>query len=624
MKEKQQKENGKSYYVTEESHLEKMQDRSDFQIQRETSTAPNILLIIVDDLRPTLGCYGNGIFLTPNIDSLARKSVVFKKAFAQQALCGPSRTSFLTSRRPDTTRLYDLHSYWRETAGNFTSLPQHFKENGYFTQSVGKIFHPGKCSNGTDDYPYSWSVPAYHPPTEKYKMAKVCPGPDGRRYMNLVCPVDVKTQPGGTLPDIESTDFAMRFLRNYSLETNGKPFFLAVGYHKPHIPLKYPKEYLALYPLSNISLAKDNTYPVNLPPVAWNPWTDLRERDDVKSLNISLPYGPIPSDFQLLIRQSYYAATSYMDNEVGRLLAALDAAGLANNTVIVFFGDHGWSLGEHQEWSKYSNFEVSVNVPLMMYVPGMTASLASPGRTFHYINPLDVLDTNPEQTHGYSALKYEGFAKSQYVDNELLKFALSGLDSNPLHMVMDSSDSSKNSDSSIQYRDELVELVDIFPTLSQLAGLQVPTTCPENSSTNTFCTEGVSLVPLLTLTIDKSSSDKPSMKWKSAVFSQYPRPDDFPMNNSDEPSLQDIKIMGYSMKTANYSYTEWVGFDPDRFMMNWSDCHARELYIHDLDPSEDNNVVALRHYQGLVNELSQKLHDGWRHAFVGAQGDNPR
>ncbi|KAL3878780.1 hypothetical protein ACJMK2_031110 [Sinanodonta woodiana] len=247
----------------------------------------------------------------------------------------------------------------------------------------------------------------------------------------------------------------------------------------------------------------------------------------------------------------------------------------------------------------------------------MTASLASPGRTFHHINPLDALITNHEPTHESTVLKYEGFAKSLYVDNDLPKFTLSSLDSK------DSSDILNNDETSIQYRYELVELVDIFPTLSQLAGLQVPLTCPVNSSTSIFCTEGVSLVPLLTLAFDNSSSDEPSIKWKSAVFSQYPRPSDFPMDNSDEPSLHDIQIMGYSMKTVNYSYTEWVGFDPHSFTMNWSDYHARELYIHDLDPFENNNVVSLRQYQSLVDELSQKLHDGWRHAFVGAQGDNP-
>ncbi|XP_069749590.1 iduronate 2-sulfatase isoform X2 [Narcine bancroftii] len=346
----------------------------------------NVLFIIADDLRTSLGCYGDPVVKSPNIDQLASKSVVFKNAFAQQALCGPSRTSFLTSRRPDTTRLYDHNSYWRSHAGNYTTLPQYLKMNNFLTLSVGKVFHPGIVSNHTDDYPYSWSIPPFHPSTQKYKNAKVCRGPGSKRYANLVCPVDVKEMPEHTLPDIQSTDEAIHLLK--SVKNTGSPFFLAVGYHKPHIPLKYPKEFLKLYPRKEIHLAPDPKVPLKLPPVAYNPWTDVRSRDDVHALNISFPYGPIPKDFQVLIRQSYFAAVSYMDTQVGRLLDALEEHELINNTIIVFTSDHGWSLGEHGEWAKYSNFDVATRVPLMFYVPGLTATLPLPKqRVFPFINP---------------------------------------------------------------------------------------------------------------------------------------------------------------------------------------------------------------------------------------------
>lgn len=163
----------------------------------------------------------------------------------QQALCAPSRNSFLTSRRPDTLHLYDFYSYWRDSVGNFTTLPQHFKENGYYTHSIGKVFHPGISSNNTDDAPYSWSDTPYHPSTEQYKNAKVCLTRENTRAHNLICPVLVEEQPEGTLPDIQSVEAAIEFLERYNNLVYPQPYLLAVGLHKPHIPFKYPQEYLS-------------------------------------------------------------------------------------------------------------------------------------------------------------------------------------------------------------------------------------------------------------------------------------------------------------------------------------------------------------------------------------------
>lgn len=165
----------------------------------------------------------------------------------QQALCAPSRNSFLTSRRPDSLQLYDFYNYWRDTVGNFTTLPQYFKENGYYTHSVGKVFHPGISSNFSDDSKYSWSGTPYHPPTELYKEAKVCINSDGSLGRNLVCPVIPEEQPGGSLPDLQSLNAAVDFLKYSSKITNNRPYFLAVGFHKPHIPLKYPVQYLGIH-----------------------------------------------------------------------------------------------------------------------------------------------------------------------------------------------------------------------------------------------------------------------------------------------------------------------------------------------------------------------------------------
>ncbi|KAH9507789.1 hypothetical protein Btru_052863 [Bulinus truncatus] len=631
-----------------------------------SSSPKNVLFVVVDDLRPALGCYGESVMKTLNVDNLARKSILFEQAYVQQAICGPSRVSFLTSRRPDTTRMYDFYSYWRVHAGNFTSLPQHFKENGYITQSVGKVFHPDLASNYSDDSPYSWTNIPYHPSTEKYKMAKVCPNQDGTLGMNIVCPVDVDRMPEGTLPDIQIADFAVEFLKNMS--KTEQPFFLGVGFHKPHIPLKYPKEFLNLYPLSEIGLAQNNTYPSRLPLVAWNPWTDLRERDDVQRLNISFPFGPVPNDYQLLIRQSYYAATSYMDYQLGRVLSALEENGFAENTIVTFIGDHGWSLGEHQEWSKYSLFGVAARVPFIMYIPGMTFTKQDKNKLFSLHDPLlEYASTANEQGQRFSnrngyvhqdnpQLQFESethFTEKITIDAAFFKQLKNfnskssiGLDASHLLNHQGGYKSSA-----------LVELVDLFPTLADVAGLPAVPLCPKDPFSIWLCTEGTSLLPLIKnitghhdkvnhevsfsglskihLSEDDSrpqsnhevikqygekcnNSFRPAImghEWKKAVFSQYPRPSVLPRQDSDKPHLKDIRIMGYSMWTSDFHYTEWVGFIPTNYTVNWSDIYGVELYIRSLDPLEINNMALFKRCAALVEHLSNQLHKGWRAAL---------
>uniref|UniRef100_A0A3P8QQG2 Iduronate 2-sulfatase n=1 Tax=Astatotilapia calliptera TaxID=8154 RepID=A0A3P8QQG2_ASTCA len=467
----------------------------------------NVLFIMADDLRTSLGCYGDPVAKSPNIDQLASRGQVFLNAFAQQAVCGPSRVSMLTSRRPDTTRLYDFNSYWRVHSGNYTTLPQYFKSQGYLTMSVGKVFHPGIASNNTDDYPYSWSIPAYHPPSFTYEKKKMCKGKDGKLHVNLLCAVNVSEQPGGTLPDLESTEEAVRLLK--SRVNDDDPFFLAVGFHKPHIPFRIPQEYLTLYPLDQMTLAPDPDVPERLPTVAYNPWTDIRKREDVQKLNISFPYGSIPKDFQLRIRQHYYAAVSYMDAQVGRLLSALEELGLADNTMVVFTSDHGWSLGEHGEWAKYSNFDVATRVPLIFSVPGGNEAGTS---TFPFI---DVLRESVR----------------------------------------------------------VVELVDVFPTVSYLAGLEVPVQCPDISF--------------------QVSGYEP------------------PVYNSDLPDLKDIKIMGYSLRTWDYRYTLWLGFNPKTFQVNVSDVHAGELYMSADDPGQDKNIFSNSDYSEIMRKTASLPQVSW-------------
>ncbi|XP_020656679.3 iduronate 2-sulfatase isoform X1 [Pogona vitticeps] len=516
----------------------------------------NVLFIVADDLRPALGAYGDPLVRSPNIDQLASRSVVFQNAFAQQAVCAPSRVSFLTGRRPDTTRLYDFDSYWRVHAGNYSTLPQYFKDNGYITMSVGKVFHPGISSNHTDDYPRSWTFPAFHPSSEKYENTKVCKGKDGELHANLICPVDVAEMPEGTLPDIQSTEEAVRLLN--IMKESRSPFFLAVGYHKPHIPFRYPKEFLKLYPLENVTLAPDPYVPKGLPSVAYNPWADIRRREDVAALNISFPYGPIPEDFQRKIRQSYFAAVSYIDTLVGKLLNGLDDAGLSHNTIIVFTADHGWSLGEHGEWAKYSNFDIATRVPLMFYVPGVTTPLPSPGeKLFPLMDPFDQV-------------------------------------SRPMFQ---------------EKPKEMVELVSLFATLAELAGLSVPSPCPHPSFQVVLCTEGKSLVryfPSLREPQENGRNEDNDFD-PPVAFSQYPRPGDTPEWNSDLPALNDIRVMGYSIRTPDYRCTMWFGFDPSNFTVNLKVVHGGELYFEATDPNQDHNMYRSLMFSPLAQKLCQIL-----------------
>uniref|UniRef100_A0A6I8QGR2 Iduronate 2-sulfatase n=1 Tax=Xenopus tropicalis TaxID=8364 RepID=A0A6I8QGR2_XENTR len=303
-------------------------------------------------------------------------------------------------------------------------------------------------------------------------------------------------------------------------------------YHPSAEKYENSQEFLKLYPIENISLAPDPDIPKKLPLVAYNPWTDIRKREDVQALNISFPYGPIPEHFQLLIRQSYYASVSYLDDQIGQLLNAVEDLGLSNDTIIVFSSDHGWSLGEHGEWAKYSNFDVTTRVPLIFYVPGMTNIPQQP--IFQYIDPFS---TNLQR-------KFPG-----------------------------------------KSREYPVELVSLFSTIADLAKLPAPPACPQPSFHMELCTEGRSLVHQL-----HASENTHDDAVLAVAYSSYPRPSDFPQWNSDLPDLKDIKIMGYSMRTMDYRYTVWVGYNSTTFQANFKEIHGRELYFVLSDPNQDNNL----------------------------------
>lgn len=432
--------------------------------------------------------------------------------------------------------------------GNFTTIPQYFKEYGYHTVSVGKVFHPGSTSGHEDDYPFSWTEKPYHPSSLRFENAKVCPTADGTLEDNLLCAVNVSTQPENTLPDIQSTEYATAFLRRWAAahaEPGEERFFLALGYHKPHIPFRIPQQYLDLYPLSSMSLAPDPTLPPTLPPVAWNPWTDLRKRHDVSVLNVSFPYGPLPADFQKRTRQHYYAAVTYADSQVGTLLEVLERTGLRNDTLIVLMGDHGWSLGEHQEWAKYSNYQVATRTPLIISLPPTL------------------------------------FPHGQDLQNDIQIVPLTGVRRGPT------------------YVHDPVMLLDLFPTLAAASGLPVPQPCQSRflTANETTCTEGLDILPVL----GSVSSQRMD------ILTQYPRPSVQPQWDSDQPKLADISIMGYSMLSTAYRYSEWVKFNTTSFKPDWGVCFAKELYDLSIDPREDRNAADKVAYVSVVEWLSRRL-----------------
>lgn len=340
-----------------------------------SNTKKNVLFIVVDDLRTQLGCYGDKNILTPNIDSLASKGVVFNRAYCQMALSGPSRMSFLTGYRPTTTKIFDIDTPIRKTMPNVVTLPQHFKNNGYITAGLSKIFHQmGGMDIGCLDDSQSWSVPHWNPKHRPYN------GPKWQRVVNHIndslyrAGVDTtdwrKTARGGfyeavnapdsMLQDGATTIEAIKRLREYK----NKPFFLAVGYVKPHLPLVAPKKYYDMYDLKDVPLAINPFSPINAPDVALSNATDWRWYIDSPKKGL-----PSLSTAREWVR-AYMACISFIDAQIGMLIKELKALNLYDNTVIMIVGDNGFQMGEHGMWGcKHTNYETSTRIPLIVVDP---------------------------------------------------------------------------------------------------------------------------------------------------------------------------------------------------------------------------------------------------------------
>jgi iduronate 2-sulfatase len=330
----------------------------------------NILLICVDDLKPALGCYGDSLARSPNIDRLAQRGVRFDRAYCNQAVCSPSRNALLTGLRPQTLGIYDLATNFRRSVPDAVTLPQRFKQSGYHTQALGKIFHVGQ---GNQEDAVSWSVPHWKPEAFSHAVrANREPAPGERKKnvpQNLLAetrrrgtPFESADVSDNTYADGAIADEAIRRLKEASLQRD-RPFFLAVGFMKPHLPFCAPQKYWDQFDPSQFKLAERTAPPDGAPLYAPQFGGELRNYRDVPAI------GPLPEELQRKLIHGYYAAASYMDAQLGRLIDALDETEFSSNTMIVLWGDHGWHLGDHGMWCKHTNYEQAARIPLIVVLP---------------------------------------------------------------------------------------------------------------------------------------------------------------------------------------------------------------------------------------------------------------
>ncbi|NNJ26349.1 sulfatase [Alienimonas chondri] len=506
---------------------------------------PNVLFIAIDDLRPELGCYGNDLVHSPNLDALAADGMRFDRAYCQQAICSPSRASLMTGKLPDEIGVVENTAYFRELNPNIVTLPQHFRSRGYETVYSGKIYH------GTmTDEEHSWSRPASRKGIPRPQTPGGYAVPENQRTFfanrDRILAQYGRERSGGLIhgPAFEAGDVPdAAYIDGYNTEvaiqtlgelTDGdKPWFLGMGYVRPHLPFNCPKKYFELYDRAEIGLPTNAAPPTDGSALGLHASFELRTRHGIPK------DGPIGEELSRDLIHAYLACTSYVDAQIGRLLAALDEAGVRENTIVVVWGDHGWHLGEMGVWGKATNYEIATRVPLIVWTPpGLVGNGAARGAS----------------------------------------------------------------------TDALVELVDLYPTLCDLAGLSTPDGLA-----------GTSFRPLL---ID------PDQRGKSVARSQFPSPalrewaanplspgmrETFfgPLITEVEAgvaeqhgddwdrTLFESHVMGYSDRTDRYRLVRWV----DRRTPNAAPLFV-ELYDHETDPAETTNVAP--RFPDVVARLSDR------------------
>ncbi|WPR71958.1 sulfatase [Flavobacterium sp. NG2] len=369
-----------------------------FQLsQAQQSNKKNILFIAVDDLKPLLNAYGQSQMITPNFDRLAKSGVIFQNAEVQQAVCGPSRASVMTGTYPDRTKVWDLHTDFREAAPELISMPEYLITQGYETTAIGKIYHKGSTAEGHDGK--SWSIPHIQPENfdpkygepafgyyqsqqtkdEMVKLMKEAEEKGMKKSMAQRNYAFKRLKPSTESADVSDeayqdgiyTQEALKKLK--MLAKGNKPFFLGLGFQKPHLPFVAPKKYWDLYKRADIKLAPNQDLIDGTPAYAYHSFGELRAFSDIDdNLNVG---KRVPEDKQRELIHGYMACVSYVDAQLGKVLDELDRLKLTDNTVIVLWGDHGYHLGDHTLWNKHSNFEQATRIPFIFSGPGVAKNV---------------------------------------------------------------------------------------------------------------------------------------------------------------------------------------------------------------------------------------------------------
>jgi iduronate 2-sulfatase len=454
-----------------------------------TDRQPHVLLICVDDLKPALGCYGDALARTPNIDRLAARGMRFDAAYCNQAVCSPSRNNLMLGSRSTSLGIYNLGTNFRAAVPAAVTLTQYFMRHGWRAEGMGKILHVG---HGNTNDTASWSVP-FHP--EKL-VEYVLPASTGGKltreeafFSNAQAGPNTALPRGAAweAPDVPDTaygdgrlaELAVQRLRDASKDPSQR-LFLAVGFARPHLPFCVPKKYWDMHDPAKLPLAKHTEPPQNAPAYAGKTTLELNQYEPIPAR------GPVPDDLQRKLVHGYYASVSYVDAQLGKVIDEVDRLGLADETVIVLWGDHGWHLGDHGMWTKHTNYEQAVRIPLLVVAPGVTRA---------------------------------------------------------------------NSQSKA-----LIETVDIFPTLCELAKLPSPSGLVPQPM------DGRSLVPIL---------KDPKAGVRDHAYHAYPR------NRGAEGQW-----LGRGVRTEKHRLVEWKKFGAA------ADTADIELYDYAADPAETKNIAA--------------------------------
>lgn len=489
---------------------------------------PNVLFISIDDLRPTLGAYGDSIVISPNIDQLASEGMTFRQTFSQVAVCAPSRASLMTGVRPDSTRVWHLGDKFREINPDAVTMPQYFSKFGYHTVNLGKIFH-----NYMPDS-VSWDEPDLRPArylrpdwlardgetfyiSEEVQRSQVVKRDSLLKLRPIRYADGWNTGPAWEAADVHDTmyyDGAQNELTKKTLTRLAKmeqPFYMGLGYFRPHLPFAVPKKYWDLYDPQEIPLADNPNVPENIPGYTLNSMYELRHYDGFSHIGHPESSFRMPEDTTRILRHGYYASVSYVDALLGDLITHMKDIGIYDNTIIILWGDHGWKLGDHNSWGKMTNYNIDLQVPMIIRYPDQENRGA---KTF-----------------------------------------------------------------------EITELIDMFPSLCEIAGIDVPDYL-----------QGRSFLPLI---------KDPQRPWKKAAFSQFHR--------RPKEAADGKRCMGYSINTKEYHYIEWYTWDPETGTRG--EIKSKELFDRLKDPHETTNIANDITQAQIVEELSQSLEAGWQEAL---------